>query len=497
MNPETNQNQSDERRSASWDIKNAAGNYLSLVVTQFGSAFFAFAAVWLISKQIGSEGYGGVVAIIAASQVAQILVNWTSHAVVRFGTEEFVETAKIARAFWTRTIIMVPNILLILAASNLWFPPLAGWLRLPPETFWLVIAHFVASAIWIHIQFALQGAKLPRVQGVLLMLERMSILAALVVLSLEGPLDPLLALVAYTIGPIFASIVGIAKIRRYVFSRFDLNKEFVRRVAVYSLPLLPWAVVGYFTGSYLDAVFLSGFLTKHDLGIYSLASQVNGMVQQIPTLANSLLIPLFVTLQSENVDARRNQYFEHVIPLLTLLVGLALPFVSVAFGFLLPVVFGSDFSEASVTLWILMSSTVVAIPAFAGYSALTHSISATYITMWAAIVGASVNVAGNLYLIPRYGIEGCAWATVACYFSSFVVTNALLRRRAEISSGWVYIAFVPNLVASLAASFYGNLLVALTLNTLLSAVVLIVFWSSFVPALAMLNSFKEFARRGS
>ena len=67
-----------ERQSSTWDIRNAPRNYISLVVFQAGSAFFSFASVWLITRYLGAQGYGGIVAVIAASQVAQVLINWTS-----------------------------------------------------------------------------------------------------------------------------------------------------------------------------------------------------------------------------------------------------------------------------------------------------------------------------------------------------------------------------------------------------------------------------------
>lgn len=58
-------------------------------LTQVGGAIFSFASVLLITRYLGSEGYGAIIALIAASQIAQMLVNWSSLAVSRFGTEEF------------------------------------------------------------------------------------------------------------------------------------------------------------------------------------------------------------------------------------------------------------------------------------------------------------------------------------------------------------------------------------------------------------------------
>ena len=70
IEPQITQPTSHERQSSSWDIRNAPRNYAALVAYQVLSAAFSFGAVWLITRHLGSEGYGGIVAIIAASQVA-------------------------------------------------------------------------------------------------------------------------------------------------------------------------------------------------------------------------------------------------------------------------------------------------------------------------------------------------------------------------------------------------------------------------------------------
>lgn len=157
MNYNPNLTKTSERQSASWDIKNAPKNYTSLVLAQGGTAFFSFASVWLITKTIGSEGYGGIVAVIAASQFVQIFVNWSITSLSRFGVEEFVETGKITKSFWTRSLIFFPNLVFVLLGSLFWLAPLAGLLKIPLSAMWLITLHIVATAVWLHIQFAFQG----------------------------------------------------------------------------------------------------------------------------------------------------------------------------------------------------------------------------------------------------------------------------------------------------------------------------------------------------
>jgi O-antigen/teichoic acid export membrane protein len=479
-----------ERQSANWDISNAPKNYLLLVLAQFGGAFFAFASVWLLSRRIGSEGYGGVVAIIAASQVAQILINWTSIAVVRFGVEEFVETGRIAHTFWLRFFVLAPNILLVVLAANHWFPPLAGWLKLPAESFWFVILHFSASALWIHVQFGLQGAKLPRIQGFFLMLERFLILVGIGVLLGLGSLTPLSALLSYSVAPLLMTAAGIIYLRRYLFSRFSIDLRFVKKIVAFSLPLLPFSLIGYFSGSYVDAIFVSNFLSTRDLGIYSIATQIAGIVLQLPTLANSLLLPMFVSLQKESENQKTLNYFQNILPSLTLFWGIACTVISFVGFMAIPLIFDAEFRVAIIPLWILLSASVLTIPAALGYSPLSNSTSTTYISMLAAIFSAVTNITANFMLIPRYGMIGCAWATLMAYFVGVLTFALLLRRSAKIQLSWTFLATLPCISGAVFFTFYQNPWLPLILCLIVSFLVSYLYRTSLQRTFSFLKNMR-------
>ena len=477
-----------ERQSANWDIRNAPKNYLSLVLSQGGSAFFAFASVWLISKTIGSEGYGGVVAIIAASQVAQILVSWTSIAVVRFGTEEFIETSKIARAFWMRLFILLPNILLVWLAAGIWFPPLANWLKLPPGSFGFVLFHFVASAFWIHLQNALQGAKLPRVQGFLMMCERFLSFAGIVILIALGKLTPLFALICYSVAPVLMVVIAVFYLRNFIFARFSVDAQFLKKIIAYSVPLLPFSLIGYFSGSYVDAIFVSKFLSTSDLGIYSVATQMNGIGLQLPTLANSLLIPFFITLHKENFLQKLNGYFENVLPALTLVWGALCVFGMLAGYIFIPLIFGREFSAAVIPFSILLSASVAAIPLLCGYSALTHANSVTYIAAIISVVSAVVNIALNYLLIPQFGMEGCAWATFFSASGSTAGFALLLNLKVKMRVSWVFFAVIPHFCGTALYSYTKNIWLGLLTGLVLTLLVAFIYRRSLFSSFQILKS---------
>jgi O-antigen/teichoic acid export membrane protein len=460
-----------ERQSANWDIENAPKNYISLILAQGGSALFAFASVWLITKTIGAEGYGGVVAVIAASQVAQVLVNWTSVAVVRFGVDEFIETGKIARTFWLRFFILAPNLILVLLISNLWFPPLAAWLKLPVETFWLVFLHFASTVLWIHIQFGLQAVKMPRLQSGLVTIERVLIFTSLLILLAADKFNSFSAILCYGVIPLLMTFIGFLYLKSFIFARFSFDKQFVKKILAFSLPLIPFSLVGYFSGSYVDAVFISNFLSTQDLGIYSVATQINGIALQLPTLANSLLTPFFITLLKENRTQKLNGYFTDILPGMTLTWSFFCIFLAFAGYFFIPLIFGSEFTGAVAPFWILLAASAFSLPLLTGYAALSNATSTTYISMFAAIFSAIANIVFNFLLIPKLGAEGCAWATFITCLVSVSTFYILLRRTNPIPLSWTFEAMLPILASaaafSLTRSPFVSLLICMSIGVLI------------------------------
>ncbi len=477
-----------KRQSANWDLQNAPKNYLALVLAQVGSAIFSFASVWLINKRLGAEGYGGVVAIIAASQVAQILVNWTAVSVVRFGTEEFVETEKITRAFWLRLFIFLPNLFLVGLAANFWFPPLADWLKLPNEVFWFVLLHFAASALWIHVQFSLQSAKLPRVYGFLMMVERLLVFAGVLTLASFSKLNLFSAILSYTFAPFLMVIIGVWHLRRFLFARFLFDWQFLRKIIVFSLPLLPFSLVSYFSGSYTDAIFVSRFLSTKNLYFYSVAYQINGMLMQFPLLAGTLLLPLFVTLKTNKNIEKVKVYMQDILPLLTLIGGVSGVCFAFIMKFFIYYMFSEDSASITIIFWILVSNAAIIVPFSLGYVPYINSSSVTYVSTINAVITAVVNLSANFFLIPIYGLKGCAWATVLAYGVGFLAVSYIMNIRFSIESRWLIPALIPAFVGSAYASWTEDLVLFLILYFVSAFHVDLLYRNSFTSNLKMFES---------
>lgn len=495
MNPNSGEAQQNktpvsERQSAGWDLKYAIRNYSTLVAAQIVSAFFSFASVWVATRFLGTEGYGGIVAVIAASSVAQIFVNWTCVGLARYGVEEFVESGKISRSFWSRTIIFLPNTIIFLAFSFLWLPIVSSWLKLPPEAFWYVAVHFVVMAVWLHVQHALQGAKLPRLHGILLSTERVLIFLILLILALTGQITYLLAIAAYIAAPLLMSIVGLFQLRGIVTWKIDLDWVWTKKMLRFSIPLIPFSLIGYFSTNYLDAIFISQYLSKSDLGIYSVAYQINGILMQFPQLAGTLLLPLFVTLQTGENAEKVKLYMQDILPLLTLIGGLGAVCAALAMQFVIPLIFSQDVDQAVIIFWILISSAAFAIPGLIGYAPYFNSRSATYIGAFMAIAAALTNLAANYVLIPRYGLKGCAWATVLAYGASVLTVMLIVNWRFALMYKWTIPAIIPVVVGSAYASWTENLPIAFLLAFATALLIVLIFIRPVAESVKLLKNYR-------
>lgn len=481
-----------DRRDPAWDVRQGPRNYAALVGAQAASAVLSFASVWLATRLLGPTGYGGVVAIIAASQaIGQLTVNWTSVSLSRYGVEEFVETGRVAKAFWTRFWIFLPNVLLVVGTSPLWLPPLSSLLKLPPQAYLFVLGHFLANALWVHIQQALQGAKLMRLQGMLLTIERVLVFVIILACVLSGKSSFLAVALAYIVGPSAAAMVGLWSLRKLIFPVSGFDRTLLRRMLTFSLPILPASLIGYMSTNYIDAFFIAHYLSGSDLGVYGVAYQLSGTALQFPLLAGVLLMPLFVTLGVSGRDQRITEFVSSSLPALTLFWAMMCAAMAFVGGYLLPVIFGAGFKGAADLLWPLMTAAAIAGPVQMAYNPIANARSATYITMVASIAAAVTNLIFNILLIPRFGLIGCAWATTLAYAVHVTIQVTWVHARLLSMHTWTLQALLPIVLGAACASRYGSGLIAFLVTLLTAALLSIFHRTDIVKSLVALNGYRS------
>lgn len=448
-----------DRRTAAWDLAAGPANYTVLVCSQGAALLCSLATTWLISRGSGAQGLGTVAAVLAASQLLALLSgNWHSLSMWRYGCEEYVTSGSVASAFWSRMALLFPGLLLVAASAPLWMTAVSSWFGLPAGFTILIVAHLIVTASWLHVQQALQAAKLPRYQAGSLMAERALTLATIALLYVFTEELSLPAVVtSYIVPSLGVTLMGLHRLRRLILPVPRVDFPMLNKLLKFSLPLLPFSLFGYLTTSHLDAFFIIKFMSPYHLGLYAVAAQGLGIVMQLPTLAGQLILPYFITLDTAGGDITTGEYFENVLPVVCLAWTVICAGAAICGGWLVVLVFGREFALVGSLLWPLMIAACAAAPVVLGFGALSNARAQTHMSTVTAGIGAVCNVVLNIVLIPRYGLAGCAWATAIGYLASSAAWAYYGRNLTSRSAVWVTLILIPMIFGALLEPVAGGL----------------------------------------
>lgn len=179
---------------------------------------------------------------------------------------------------------------------------------------------------------------------------------------------------------------------------------------LFSLPLLVTYVLSTIFLQ-MDTLMLGYFKTAAIVGLYNAALPVSQLIPIFMTSLIFIYVPIASQLYSKNLmgEIRRNYAI-----LTKWIFSAALPFFLIVFLFpeaVLNVLFGSAYTQTSVALALRILAVGMFIPVFLGPNAATLIvIGKTQLNLIDNLIGAIVNVALNLLLIPTLGIIGAAIA---------------------------------------------------------------------------------------
>ena len=186
-----------------------------------------------------------------------------------------------------------------------------------------------------------------------------------------------------------------------------------------------------------DVFMLSKMATLAAVGYYTTGYRLFSIAQVVPKSFNTSIYPVFSKLFHHSPESFRKAnslsiryVLVAMLPMATGIQGLAEPLVRLLFG--------KDFFPAAavlkVVIWTLVPYGIVRVLA-SGLFASNRQV----IDLKVNLMGLGTNIILNLVLIPRFGMMGCAWATMLsmwlslayqCYFLRHEIFPVL--RQAEI-----------------------------------------------------------------
>ena len=190
----------------------------------------------------------------------------------------------------------------------------------------------------------------------------------------------------------------------------------------------PYILTGVLITMYMkiDTIMLKEMLGDYEVGQYSAAAKLSEGLYYLPMILVSSIYPAIVRAKKQGEDIY-NDRWKNLYSLLFYMALVLAIVVSLFASFAIRLLYGEAFLPAVPVLLIhVWASLFVFVSMASGRWLLTENLQLLSIAN--TFIGVCVNVGLNLYLIPRYGIEGAAVATVISYGASGYFCFALWRR---------------------------------------------------------------------
>lgn len=226
-----------------------------------------------------------------------------------------------------------------------------------------------------------------------------------------GNLKSIEVLAVYCVAPIIMlSILELFKPTKVRFKKNSLSGDVMKELSIFALPVILGAVGGTILTS-IDIILIESFLGLREVGIYSVAKTLTVVFTFVPQAFTTILMPKVAGFKKmEDII----KYFKPAI-LLTAAVSIGLVAGFYFFGDLaIKILFGEKYLEAANVLLIVSLGMV--------FASICWIIGAIWIGMGKPVVnakimlvGAAINVIGNVYFIPKLGIFGAGFSLAVSY----------------------------------------------------------------------------------
>jgi PST family polysaccharide transporter len=204
----------------------------------------------------------------------------------------------------------------------------------------------------------------------------------------------------------------------------------------------------------IDQVMLHTMAGDFVLGHYAAAVRVSELFEALPAAFGSALFPLLCISLADAPRFRRHLDigFRYMV-----LAGAGLS-VACCLGArpIMHLYGGAKYSDSAPLLAVLVWSEIPIFFASTFSNALLAS-NLQRLVLWPTVTGAAVNIALNLYLIPRWGALGASWATVIAYWFCWTLVFIPIRASRDMFIIGLRL-MIPITVLALAVSGLASLI---------------------------------------
>jgi O-antigen/teichoic acid export membrane protein len=238
-----------------------------------------------------------------------------------------------------------------------------------------------------------------------------------------------------------AAIVAVAGAVLLRLRPAAFDPAIARRDLAFGLPLVPHSIAGWvlnLSDRWLIGLFigLSAAAAQVAVGIYSLGYQIAQLVSLIGVALNTAWMPFFYEHgerpEGPAILREMSSLSVGALAIVTVMAGVLAPEV---IAVLAPASWGPDRGLAAIVVPLVGFAALIQGLYFMVSSPIFLHRRTTGLPLLTISAGA-VNVGLNVLLIPRFGIIGAAWSTIAGYLTMLVLSLWYAGRTYEVRIDW-------------------------------------------------------------
>jgi len=373
---------------------------------QLSSRLIRAVIIIFAARILGAAGYG---VFSYALSLAGFFTIFSDIGITAFLTREGSKGPEfrerfIATGFVTKLVLIAANSVVILLAAPL-LTKTPGVAELLP----IAIILFAFDSIRDFTTGIARSLERMEIEASVLFIMNVSVLLLGLAALFAFP-NSFVLMCAYTVGSGIGMAFSLWKLRvhfKNIFSRFDLSV-----VKTLITEAWPFGVAGLLNTVMLntDTIMLGWWRTPEEIGYYSAAQRIIMLLYLLPGFIAVSTFPTLARLAKENAAAFRTVLEKALRAIFFMAFPLIAGGVVVADP-LIRFIFGPEYAPTGPVLRILLFTFIVVFPGALIGNAIFSYNKQKYL-IYAFTLGAFGNVALNALLIPRFGIEGSAAATI-------------------------------------------------------------------------------------
>ena len=414
--------------------KKLAGGSLFIFFIAILSALVAFFTRVILARNLTNEEVGLFFAVFVFVNFFTLFRNFGLGAVLIKKIPEFQIKNKFVEI---KSIILTTTIIRLLLASVIFILFLLMSDFLAIEYFGdlraslilkLLGVFFVLSVLLDTIKNLFEAFQKPFFYPLIDFLKNVFVLLSLVLFLFLGLelLSPVFAYILSVVVVFFIFLNKTTKISHFFEYKSKLSKNLAKESFIFGLPFLFIGIAGVIIGQ-VDTLLLTYFRSLSEVGIYNIILPTSLVLLQFSSAISVILFPLtsemWARKEKEKLFKIINLIYKYSFVILIPLASLLFIFASQ----LIELFFGTNYLLGVTTMRILLLGVI-----FYSLANMNQYIlagigkpkTAAKIVTYTAIF----NFIGNLFLIPKYGIEGAAIITTLSYILSFLMSIIFLRK---------------------------------------------------------------------